>query len=326
MDKNEIMKIVSGFQASRVLLSAVELDIFTILSEKQKTAKEISAQTGYQEEGLERIMNVLVSMGFLGKKGDIFSNTESSEKFLVKSSPDFLGGIMHSNNKWNSWSALSHVVKNGKDDINYSLENKKDEVWLENFIRAMHERAKNTADDDIKTIDLTNTKSVLDIGGGSGVFSMAFKKVIPDATISVFDLSSVIPISKKFIAKEGFEGKINTIHGNYMKDNFQGKYDLIFLSAIVHINSYSENLMLIKKCSESLNSGGQIVIRDFITNEDKTAPLHAAMFGINMLVGTKSGNVFSEKEVIGWFENAGINFTERNLTISGVDQIIGRKM
>ncbi len=102
-------------------------------------------------------------------------------------------------------------------------------------------------------------------------------------------------------------------------------YDLIFLSAIVHINSYDQNKMLIKKCAEALNKNGMIVINDFVMNEDRTKPYHGAIFSLNMLVGTNNGDTYTEAEMKEWLTSAGCTKVERKQTSFGSDLIIGMK-
>ena len=113
------------------------------------------------------------------------------------------------------------------------------------------------------------------------------------------------------LSKEKMNDKISFLSGDYLADDLGNGYDLIFLSAIVHINSLEENNLLIKKCYESLNAGGQIVIKDWVMNEDRTEPAGGAYFALNMLVGTEHGDTYTETEMRSWFTNTGIKKIER---------------
>jgi ubiquinone/menaquinone biosynthesis C-methylase UbiE len=174
-------------------------------------------------------------------------------------------------------------------------------------------------------VDLTNVKRMLDVGGGSAAFSMEIVKKKPSIKAVVLDLPHVIPLTKKYVAETGLRDNFNFIEGDYLKKDFEGNYDLILLSAIVHINSYEQNKMLIKKCAEALNKEGMIVINDFIMNDDRTQPAYGALFSLNMLVGTECGDTYTEKEMREWFEPALISRVERKNTSFGSDLMIGIK-
>ena len=138
---------------------------------------------------------------------------------------------------------------------------------------------------------------------------------------TVFDLPNVVPITKKFIEKEGFSNRIKTHTGDYTRDALPKGFDLVFLSAIIHSNSLETNQELIIKCFNALNKNGKIVIQDWIMNNDRTQPASGAVFAINMLVGTESGNCFTEKEVTEMLTTAGFKNISRIEFESGSGQM-----
>jgi ubiquinone/menaquinone biosynthesis C-methylase UbiE len=174
-------------------------------------------------------------------------------------------------------------------------------------------------------IDISNVKKMLDVGGGSAAFSMEIVKKNPAINAVVLDLPYVIPLTKKYVAECGLTEKFNFIEGDYLTKEFDDKYDLILLSAIIHINNYNQNKMLIKKCADALNKDGMIIISDFVMNDDRTKPFHGALFSLNMLVGTANGDTYTEKEIREWFESAGLSKIERKNTSFGSDLIIAVK-
>jgi SAM-dependent methyltransferase len=324
MNPNTIREFAASFQKSRILLTGFELDLFTHIDEFGSTYNQIADTLTLDEHACERLLNALTALGFLTKEDQLFYNTDDSFTFLSKKSSDYLGGLMHTNHLWNTWSNLSQVVKTGKS-AHPSEINERGKDWLFPFINAMHDRAKKQAPQQLSNIDLSGIKSILDIGGGSGAYSMEFVSKKPDIEATVFDLPNVVPITKKFLDKEGFSGRIKTYAGDYTKDDLPGGFDLAFLSAIIHSNSLEINQDLIKKCFASLNKNGRIVIQDWIMNNDRTLPVSGAVFAINMLVGTEAGDCFTEEEVTDMLNAAGFKKISRTEFESGLSRMVAQK-
>jgi SAM-dependent methyltransferase len=325
MNPNTIREFAASFQKSRILLSGFELDIFTNIDETGSTGNQIANQLHLDEHACERLMNALVSLGFLTKQNHLFFNTPDSFTFLSKKSSEYLGGLMHSNHLWNTWSNLTQVVKTGKSAHPAEI-NERGDNWLFPFINAMHDRAKKQAPQQLANIDLSGIKSVLDIGGGSGAYSMEFVTRKPGIEATVFDLPNVVPITKIFLDKEGFSDKIRTLSGDYTTDDLPKGFDLVLLSAIIHSNSLEINRDLIKKCFNSLNQNGKIVIQDWIMNNERTLPVSGAIFAINMLVGTEAGDCFTDQEVTEMLSAAGFKNISRIEFETGLSQMIAQKI
>jgi SAM-dependent methyltransferase len=325
MNPNTIREFASSFQKSRILLSGFELDIFTSIEKTGSTCNQIAASLHLDEHACERLMNALVSLGFLTKQKHLFFNTPESFAFLSKKSEEYLGGLMHSNHLWNTWSNLTQVVKTGKSAHPAEI-NERGENWLFPFINAMHDRAKKLAPQQLANIDLSGIKSILDIGGGSGAYSMEFVTKKPEIEATVFDLPNVVPITNKFIEKEGFLNRIKTYEGDYTIDELPAGFDLMFLSAVIHSNSPEVNQNLINKCHRALNKNGKIIIQDWIMNNDRTQPTAGAIFAINMLVGTEAGDCFTDQEVTGMLNVPGFKNISRTEFETGVSQMIAQKI
>lgn len=321
MPIEEIKRTSRDFQKSRIILTAVELEVFSALGNDRRSSSEVAKLLGTDERATDRLMNALTAMGLLKKTEGKFSNTETTARYLNKESPDYMAGLLHSASLWKSWSKLTQVVKKGEP-----ADRESDDRDLWGFISAMHERAKSSAPNIVEMLDLSGVKSILDVGGGSGAFSMAFVKAKKDIKATVFDLPDVIPLTREYIHQEGLDNHIDTISGDYKRDDFGRGYDLVFLSAIIHINSYQENKELIKKCVHSLNPGGHLIVQDFIMDESRTIPGFGAIFALNMLVNTQAGDTYTESEVRAWMEYAGLKDIERKDTGSVTSLIMGRKL
>ncbi|MGD9158434.1 MAG: methyltransferase [Desulfobacteraceae bacterium] len=321
---NDINFLSRSFQQSRIFLTGFELRIFTVLGEEEKSSNQIAKTIKADPRATDRLLNALCVTGAVKKKNGMFSNSEAAKQYLVEGKPEYQGGLMHSVNLWDSWSNLSKSVKAGRSVKINSVEERGDK-WFKPFIAAMHNRAFSEAPSLIEQIDLSGVKKVLDVGGGSGAYSIAFVKAGDDICSTVFDLPNVVSMTENYIRDAGLEGKIDTALGDYNTDELPSGYDLVFLSAIIHINSPEQNIELINKSSRALNSGGMIVISDFIMDDDRIHPSFGAFFALNMLVNTDSGDTYTESEVKDWLEQAGMTFVERKETRS-TGLIIGRKV
>jgi 2-polyprenyl-3-methyl-5-hydroxy-6-metoxy-1,4-benzoquinol methylase len=320
----DIRELANSFRESRILLSAFELKIFTLLDTHMISSKEIAKKINTDARAIDRLMNALCAMGILKKVHGKFYNQELASKYLVEGKPDFMGNLYHANNLWDTWSHLTDSVIKGKSAIDE--EDKPDgNNWVEAFIGAMHYRGVHQGKILAMMINLSNVTTMLDVGGGSAAFSMEIVKRNSAISATVLDLPSVIPLAERYVNEAGFKEKFNFIEDNYLTAEFKDSYDLILLSAIIHINNYEQNKMLIKKCAHALNKNGMIIISDFIMDDDRTKPYHGALFSINMLVGTANGDTYTEKEIREWFESAELNKIERKNTSFGADLMIAVK-
>lgn len=316
--------LATAFQRSRILLTAYELGVFTALGDKTKASGEVAKIIKTAEKSTDRLMNALCVLGLLQKKKGKFSNTASALRFLVKGKPEYMESLMHTINQWDSWSTLTEAVRRGKTLLT-RLWGKRGKKWLVAFIAAMDERASMQARGTVSLIDLSGVSKVLDVGGGSGAFSAAFVRAKKGIKAVVFDLPQVIPITRSYVRQEGLLDKVKTVSGNYNINSLGKGFDLIFLSAIVHSNSFKGNQKLIKKCAGALNPGGQVAVVDFIMDKDRTHSAFGALFALNMLVATQQGDTYTESEVRGWMQDAGLSGIKRKDTAFGTTLIIGRK-
>lgn len=325
----QILELAKSFKPCRILLSAVELDIFTTLNNDQLTSKELSEKLKTNWKGTERLINALCGMGFLRKTTDKYSNTNISKEYLVKGNENFMNCLMHYADGWDSWNNLTDSIITGKNVSNKKIRNQNKE-WFESFISAMNRRGIEQANNILPIIDLSNVKSVLDVGGGSAVFSIAFINKKSDINVTVFDLPNVIEITKIYVEKENLSDNFDYIEGNYLTDDFRSNdfgsgYDMIFLSAIIHINSDDENQTLLNKCVDVLNPNGQIIILDYIMKEDRINPTDGAIFALNMLTRTEKGNTYTESEIHKWMDTAGLKHIKKRETGLASSLMIGIK-
>ena len=147
---------------------------------------------------------------------------------------------------------------------------------------------------------------MLDVGGGSGIFAIALAELAPELQVEVLDLPAVLPITLRHIKAAGLQERITVRAGNLAKDDLGEGFDLVLLSAIGHMLEEADNEDLFRRVGQALVPGGRVIVRDFLLEPDRTGPKEAALFALNMLVGTRSGNVYTEEEYRGWMGQAGL--------------------
>lgn len=324
MTTNNISELAVSFQKSRVLLTAYELGIFTALGSSKRNSADIARAINTDSRATDRLMNALCSIGLLTKENGLFSNSAEAARYMVEGSPDYMANMAHVVNLWDTWTTLTEAVRRGTSVFRGDV-GKRGDDWLKSFIAAMHYRATGMAPGLVPILDLTNVKKVLDVGGGSGAYSMEFVREKKEIEATVFDLPEVIPLTKKYVEDAGLSKKFHFVTGNCNKDELGRGFDLVFLSQLLHSNSSEENAVLIKKAAATLNSGGQVVVQEFIIDEDRTSPPFSAFFALNMLVATEHGDTYTEAEIKKWMENAGLKDIVRKDTSYQSAVLVGYK-
>ncbi len=321
--EEDLLQLARAFRESRIFLSAHELGIFTALGDEIRSSADIADALDLDPRATNRLMNALVVIGLLERRGDDFVNSPLARRHLVEGSPDYFGHLGHANNLWNSWSTLSDAVRNGG-----SVMPKADERGDERraaFIGAMHHFGQERAAAIAASLDLAGVRRVLDVGGGSGIYAQEILHRVPEASAVIMDRPEVIPLTGKYTADAGMQDRVSFIPGDFNVDDLGTGYDMVLLFAIIHMLPPEGCQQLITRCAASLNPGGQLVIREFVVNEDRSGPADAVLFAINMLVGTDGGDSYTRNEMCGWMEHAGLRRCERKDPTPGTSLLIGYK-
>ncbi len=321
---DELNQTIRSFQESRVILTAVDLDAFTAV-QGGATAAEVSRKLGTEPRATEMFLNALASMNLLAKKDGVFHNTPISARYLAAGGrDDARAAIMHTAHLWSRWSTLTECVRT-RTAVAHQEMTERGEQWTEAFIAAMDRNARERAPHVVRAVGTGGIERMLDVGGGSGAYSIAFAKANADLRADLLDLERVCSIARKHIELAGLSERVKTRIGDLRRDPFGEGYDLIFISAICHMLDPAENLALLRKSHAALSAGGRVVVQDFILEVDKTAPKSAALFSLNMLVGTLGGSSYSGEEYAAWLEEAGFRETRRVRLPGPTGLMIGRK-
>ena len=166
---------------------------------------------------------------------------------------------------------------------------------------------------------------MLDVGGGSGAYAIAFARAHPALSAVVLDLPTVLPIAAGHIEEAGLSKRIATRAGDLRADDLGRDFDLVFVSSICHMLGPDGNRDLLARCARALAPGGRVVIQDFILEPDRTAPRQAVLFAINMLVGTEAGGTYTEAEYAAWLAAAGLADVRRIRLKGPADLMVGTR-
>jgi SAM-dependent methyltransferase len=319
-----IRELAVAFQASRIVLTAFELDVFSAIAGGAHTSREVAATVGGDPRAIDRLLNALAALDLLHKFDERFENTPATARFLVRGTPEYMAGLQHTVHLWDSWSGLTRTVREGAPQIRPAV-NDRGEPWLEAFIGAMHARAQVQAPIIAHLVDLDGVAAVLDVGGGSAAFSIAFARKALALKAVVFDLPNVLPLTTRYVESAGLSDRIATVPGDYTRDPLPSGFDLVFLSAIVHSQSPAENLQLLRSAARAAKPGGRVAVLDWVMSADRTHPVSGALFALNMLVATEGGDTYTEEEMRGWFREAGLTDIVRRDTPFGTSLLIGRR-
>jgi len=252
-------------------------------------------------------MNALAAIGLLTKRNGVFWNTPLVARYLSEQSPNNERlALMHIVHLWDRWSRLTQCVRTGSPPPSRAL-NRSDSSRVRAFIAAMHRNAAERSRYVVAAVPAKRARRMLDVGGGSGAYSIAFANAHPKLQVDLLDRPEVLPIAQAHIEEAGLADRIQTRAGDLRQDTLGTNYDLILLSAICHMLSPQENQNLLQRAFHALACKGRIVIQDFLLRADKTAPRSGAVFAVNMLVNTPGGNTYSDKEYASWLRAAGFS-------------------
>jgi hypothetical protein len=190
------------------------------------------------------------------------------------------------------------------------------------FIEAMHVIARGIADPLIEEIHPGGVRCVLDLGGASGSWTMAWLKAEPAARAIIFDLPHVIPMARQRLAATPFADRVDLVPGDFYCDDLPKGADVVWVSAIIHQNSPDQNQALYRRITAALEPGGWIYIRDIVLEPSRTAPVAGALFAVNMLAGTPGGNSYSLSDIREALQAAGFTDVELVRRDDGMHSIV----
>jgi hypothetical protein len=292
----KIMDITSGYRSACVLFAAAELDIFSILDGSAAGSQAVAAKLVADARATAVLLDALTAMGLLVKEGAKYSVGPGVTELLTeRGTANILGMVRHQANCVRWWVQLAEIVKNGKPaERQPSLRGAGADQAA--FIGAMHNFSEPAAAQVVAELAPLKFRHLLDIGGASGTWTIAFLRAADEARATIFDLPEVIPMAKRRIAEKGLGERVTFAGGDFYTDDLPAGADFAWLGAIAHQNSREQNRQLFTKIYAALEAGGTVVLRDVVMDPTRTRPEAGAMFAINMLVATEGGGTYTFEE------------------------------
>ena len=321
-----LLETSGSYWKSCALHAGVKLDLFSILAQVQLNGAELARRSGGDTRALETLLDALCAMRLLTRTEGRYANTAASEKWLCRSSEAYVGHIiLHHHHLMSSWAQLDQAVLTG-GPVGIE-EHVRTEEQREHFLMGMFNMAMASAPGIAALIDLSTRKKLLDLGGGPGTYAIFFCKQNPGLKADIFDLPETRPYAEKTVARFGLTDTIDFIAGDFTQDQITDPYDVAWLSHILHSEGPEGAQKVVDKTAQALESGGMMLIHEFILDDSMDGPLFPALFSLNMLVRTREGRSYSEGQLRDMLTRAGMvgiqRLAFRGPTDSGI--ILGYK-
>jgi len=305
-----------GIALGRTIIAGTRLGIFETLARGKKTAQEIAEDTGCDPRAMETLLNALNGFGYLKRHRGYYTVTKKTAKWLMKnSSSSMYDVILFMSEIWKSVGDIETMVKNGETGDFHSQE-KSQEFW-QSYIRGLGIFARFAGPHLAKRISLEKEpQKLLDVGGGHGMYSIAFCRKYPALQAEILDLPAAVKQGKKIVSEEGLAERVRFREGDFRTSEWGGGYDIIFLFNIIHTVSKSEAPKILDKAYNSLEPGGTVAILDseHVGNEkDLTATCGFNELLFFIINGTC---VYPEEDIRRWMIEAGFSkLTKKKLII-----------
>ena len=291
------MALMTAYQPACVLGAAVELDVFGVLGQEALAAPELARRLHTDARGTAALLDALAALELLSKESGGYRLPQELAPVLTESSPQsFVPMLRHQMNCLRGWSELAQIVQQGRPaERRPSIRGAAADRAA--FIQAMDNVSAPVAPELVARLQPLQFAHLLDVGGASGTWTLAFLRAVPGARATLFDLPDAIPHAARRMAQAGCSGRVTLVAGDFYADPLPAGADFAWVSAIAHQNSRAQNRALFAKVQAALVAGGRIVIRDMVMEPSRTAPRAGALFAINMLVHTPGGGTFTLAEL-----------------------------
>lgn len=317
MNSSRILEKGFGFWESKVLLTAIELELFTKLGEQSMTGEALGKLLDLHPRGIWDFFDTLLALGFLSRDGTgstaLYSNTEETSIFLDKNKPSYVGAILEMANDrlYRFWNDLGVALKTGKpqNEIKHSQKPMFEMLYedlprLEQFMGAMRGLSIDNFQAFAQKFDFSNYKSLCDVGGATGLLSSIVAEQHAHIACTSFDLPVIEPIARKWIEKAGLSDRIHIVSGDFFKDTLPTA-DIITMGNILHDWNLEKKKYLIRQAYEALPENGVFVVIENIIDDERRTNTFGLMMSLHMLIEFGDAFDFTGADFWEWCQEAG---------------------
>lgn len=307
--RQQVQELARGYRKAQILFTCIELGVFDALAGGSATSQKIAEKTQTSTRGMDLLLNAAVALGLLEKNDSNFSNSPLTEPWLIHGSDVGISqSLLLEKAFYTRWGYLAEAVRSG----NRPEENRRDEQpqdWVRNLICALYNSARLMAPIIAEALALPEDRPIraIDVGGGHGGYSIALAQRYPLLTATIFELPRVVPIAREIIANAGMSDRVTVQEGDFQKEGLGSGYDIALVFGVLNGEPPEGRPALINKVFSALNTGGQIVLRDFVLEPDRSSPLDSTIFALQMLLATESGGLDTRDDWINWLLSAGFS-------------------
>jgi hypothetical protein len=327
------MQLGTAFWASKTLLSAVELGLFSELADRGPLdAEALREQLGLHPRSARDFFDALVALGMLERHDGRYRNTPATDTFLDRAKPTYIGGVLEMFNArlfeyWNSLSEALHTgepqneAKTGGDlfDVIYQ-----DPAKLSGFLKAMTGISGGTAQAIAAGFPWERHQSVIDIGCAEGCVPVQLAAANPHLTGGGFDLPAVEPFFEEFVAAAGLGDRLRFHPGDFFADDLP-RADVLIMGHILHDWNMEEKRMLLEKAYAALPAGGALIVYEMIIDDDRCENAAGLLMSLNMLIETRGGFDYTGADCQGWMREAGFSDSYVQHLVGPDSMVVGIK-
>jgi 2-polyprenyl-3-methyl-5-hydroxy-6-metoxy-1,4-benzoquinol methylase len=309
---DRLMALAHGFWVSQVLATAAHYKFFSAMARGHRTASTVAAACGTDPHGTRMLLDSLVATEVLRKRAGEYELSPEADAFLVEGRPGDLSPMIadHPQILWENWGRLREAVKTGPAKPAEYTDDPEAVRFFAHLIRIIMPLALAPADALAAHLGVGTTRTglrILDVGAGSGAWTIPFARRDPATLVTAFDLPHVVTETAAIVAEQGVSAQYRTEAGDLTSADFgTGRYDLAVLGNICHGLTPDQNRDLFTRLRRALSPGGQIAIADMIPNEERTGPPFPVLFAVNMFLMT-GGDTYPFSEYASWLRAAGFS-------------------
>lgn len=326
-DVREISKLAYGFMASKALFSALNLELFAHVSKGARTVETLSAATGIPTHRLETLIVALVSCGVLTRKDGVVSNAPATETYLVPGAPAYFGDYYRFQIGGQIYGILEHLDA-GLRGSESALAHQHMRGWLsdpqraDDFSRAQHAGSLGPAIIMSKRLDLSDARTLLDVAGGTGAYSIVFCQRNAALQATILDFPTVINVARRYVDKAGLSDRISLLAGDARETDWPDRQDVVLMSYLLSAVDGSEIALLLDRAFAALGPGGRLIIHDFMLEESRSGPSSAALFFLQYLAYAPDAISFTAGELAQKVATAGFDRVVQGVMIPEITMMI----